>query len=133
MLLKGLVCSVANFSCLRLQSSQFRMNGGVLQLLDARGVVIAKAPMNGNAIQTFAFAQYTCESSFQGGGWVLVRRVRQGSTSWHPATDNLAGTQAAYGVYGSATSDATFGVPYSSWVSGSTEFLFATGLLELCV
>ena len=106
------------------------MNGGQVQLLDASGAVIARAAMNSNSIQTFTFTPYTCESSFQGGGWVLVRRVRQGSTTWHPATDDLAGTQAAYGTYGSATSDATFGIPYSSWVSSSTEFLFATGIFH---
>jgi hypothetical protein len=104
------------------------MNGGQVQLLDASGAVIAQATMNADGVQTFTFTPYTCESSFQGGGWVLVRRVRQGSTTWHPATDDLAGTQAAYGTYGSATSDATFGIPYSSWVSSSTEFLFATGI-----
>ena len=106
------------------------MNGGQLQLLDGSGARIAQATMNGNGVQTFTFTPYTCDTSFQGGGWVLVRRVRQGSTTWHPATDDLAGTQAAYGTYGSATSDATFGIPYSSWVSSSTEFLFATGNLD---
>jgi hypothetical protein len=104
------------------------MNGGQVQLLDSSGVRIAQAPMNSDGVQTFTFTPYTCESSFQGGGWVLVRRVRPSSTTWHPATDDLTGTQAAYGTYGSATSDATFGIPYSSWVSSSsTEFLFATG------
>ncbi len=103
------------------------MNGGQVQLLDANGVRIAQAAMTADGIQTFTFTPYTCESSFQGGGWVLVRRVKPGSATWHPATDDLAGTQAAYGTYGSDTSDATFGIPYSSWVSSSTEFLFTTG------
>ena len=109
------------------------MSGGLLVLLDASGVRIAQAAMNSNGVQTFAFTPYTCESSFQGGGWVLVRRVRQSSTTWHPTTDNLAGSQAAYGTYGSDTADATFGIPYSSWVSSSTEFLFATGVCVLSV
>jgi hypothetical protein len=61
-----------------------------------------------------------------GGGWALVRRVKQG-TEWHPATDNLAGTQPAYGKYGGPTFNETFGRPYASWVTGSTEFLFMTG------
>ncbi len=72
---------------------------------------------------------YQCLDYFEGGGWALVRRVKQGAT-WHPATDNLAGTQAHYGTYGSDTSDATFGVVYSSFVTSSTEFLFATGINE---
>jgi hypothetical protein len=57
---------------------------------------------------------------------VLVRRVKQGTT-WHPATDDLAGT-AVYGTYGTATSDSTFSVVYSSWVKPTTEFLFITGM-----
>jgi hypothetical protein len=103
------------------------MNNGLLQLLDSNGIVLAQATMNANGIQTYAFTLYTCDSNFQGGGWVLVRRVKQGSTTWHPTTDNLAGTQPAYGTYGSDTSDATFGIPYSSWVKSETEFLLATG------
>jgi hypothetical protein len=76
----------------------------------------------------FAFVAFAffCESSFQGGSWALVRRVRQGS-SWHPATDNLAGTHAAYGTYGSPTDETTFNVVFSSMVTSSTEFLFMTG------
>ncbi len=72
--------------------------------------------------------KFYCENVLDGGGWVLVRRVRQGSV-WHPATDNLAGSQPAYGTYGGPTFDATFGRPYSSWISSNTEFLFTTGLI----
>jgi hypothetical protein len=104
-----------------------RINGGAVQLLNANNVVIAQMTMNGNSVQTYNFAPYTCEANIEGGGWALVRRVKQGTT-WHPATDNLAGTQAHYGTYGSDTSDATFGVVYSSFVTSSTEFLFATGI-----
>ncbi len=80
------------------------------------------------APDAFRFAAFVfyCESSFQGGSWVLVRRVRQGS-SWHPATDNLAGTHAAYGTYGSPTYDSTFNIVFSGMVTSSTEFLFMTG------
>ncbi len=69
---------------------------------------------------------FFCESSFQGGSWALVRRVKQGS-SWHPATDNLAGTHTAYGTYGSPTDETTFNVVFSSMVTSNTEFLFMTG------
>jgi hypothetical protein len=55
---------------------------------------------------------------------VLVRRVRQGS-AWHPATDDLRGTD-VYGTYGTATSDSTFSIKWTT--TASTEFLFATGL-----
>jgi hypothetical protein len=71
--------------------------------------------------------KFYCDNVIDGGGWALVRRVKQGSV-WHPATDNLAGTEAAYGTYGGPTFDATFGRPYSSWIQSSTEFLFTTGL-----
>ena len=49
-------------------------------------------------------------AQFQGSTWTLVRRVKQGDT-WHPATDELAGTD-EYGIYGSATSDTTFSIPF---------------------
>jgi hypothetical protein len=74
----------------------------------------------------FAAFVFYCESSFQGGSWALVRRVKQGS-SWHPANDNLAGTHRAYGTYGSPTYDSTFNVEFYSMVTSSTEFLFMTG------
>jgi hypothetical protein len=70
--------------------------------------------------------KFYCDNIIDGGGWALVRRVKQG-TVWHPATDNLAGTEPAYGTYGGPTFDATFGRPYSSWLAPTTEFLFTTG------
>jgi hypothetical protein len=74
----------------------------------------------------FLAPQYSCENSFEGGGWALVRRVKQG-TKWHPATDNMLGTD-AYGTVGTRTSDSTFSVPFASLIkSNNTEVLFATG------
>ena len=70
--------------------------------------------------------KFYCDNLVDGGGWALVRRVKQGA-EWHPATDNLAGTEPAYGTYGGPTFDVTFGRPYSTWVSTTTEFLFTTG------
>jgi hypothetical protein len=70
--------------------------------------------------------QYSCEDKFEGGGWALVRRVKAGST-WHPATDSLAGID-VYGTPGSSTSDLTFSLPFLSLItSNQTQFLFATG------
>jgi hypothetical protein len=66
--------------------------------------------------------KYFCDDSFEGGGWVLVRRVKQGST-WHPATDNLRGTD-VYGSYGTPLSDTTFSI---SWQGLGTELLITTG------
>ncbi len=72
-------------------------------------------------------SQYFCEDNFEGGGWALVRRVRQGTT-WHPATDNLQGTD-VYGSSGTSTSDSTFSLPFASLITSSeTLFLLANGM-----
>ena len=61
-----------------------------------------------------------------GGGWKLVRRVKAGST-WHPATDWLAGTD-EYGTYTTdETVDDTFSIRYDHMILGNIDFLFATG------
>ena len=58
------------------------------------------------------------------GEWEFVRRVKSGS-SWHPATDNLSGTE-EYGTYvNDPTIDSTFS---KTWDNARVEyFLFATG------
>jgi hypothetical protein len=59
---------------------------------------------------------------------MLVRHVKQGAT-WHPATDNLAGTH----VYGSFPFDPTgesFSLPYSSYLTQSTPMLFRSGMCK---
>ncbi len=72
-------------------------------------------------------SQYFCEDIFEGGGWALVRRVRQG-TRWHPATDDLRGTD-VYGSAGTSTSDSTFSLPFASLITSSeTLFLLANGM-----
>ncbi len=68
-----------------------------------------------------------CENQFEGGGWVLVRRVKQGQV-WHQATDHLRGTH-SYGGYGTPTSDFSFSLAWSTLVN-ATEFLFITGALD---
>eukprot|EP00656_Telonema_subtile_P007708 TRINITY_DN13620_c0_g2_i4.p1 TRINITY_DN13620_c0_g2~~TRINITY_DN13620_c0_g2_i4.p1 ORF type:complete len:3743 (-),score=834.31 TRINITY_DN13620_c0_g2_i4:156-11384(-) len=60
-----------------------------------------------------------------GGGWELVRRVKPGNR-WHPASDNLKGTE----VYGKAAteyplSDLTFSVKFDD--KDFDQFLFASG------
>ena len=84
-----------------------------------------------NFFRRFTASQYFCEDIFEGGGWALVRRVRQGTT-WQPATDALTGTS-VYGTYAaSISSDSTFSVPFASLItSQETLFLFATGTLDL--
>jgi hypothetical protein len=60
-----------------------------------------------------------------GGGWMLVRRVQPGLT-WHPATDGLSGTQAAYGKWtNDPTSQSTFNIRFDT--IPYDQFLFATG------
>lgn len=60
-------------------------------------------------------------------GWTLVRRVSQTSTTWHPATDSLMGTD----VYGTATtnqtSNSTFSVNFNNAVAGWDQILLITG------
>jgi hypothetical protein len=110
-----------------------------LQLLDANTNVLAQRLLDSSAVQAFTFSltvkslvsvAYSCETDFEGGGWVLVRRVKSGSL-WHPATDDLRGRD-VYGLYGSSTSPSIFSVEFSSWVTQSTDFLFITGN-GLCV
>ena len=114
-------------------SFAIRAGGSYLQLLDANQVVIAQRTLTSNAIQTFTFSPTTeslspapnmCMHDFEGGSWLLVRRVRQG-TIWHPSRDQLAGKD-VYGTYGSANSDSTFSLPFASLVNSSTQFLFIT-------
>ena len=60
-----------------------------------------------------------------GGGWMLVRRVAPGLT-WHPATDQLTGSEPAYGTStADPTSATTFGIPFES--IDFDQFMFATG------
>ncbi len=76
---------------------------------------------------TFTASQFFCENNFEGGGWALVRRVRQGTT-WHPATDNLQGTD-TYGTSGNSSSNSTFSLHFASLITSSeTLFLLANGM-----
>jgi len=56
--------------------------------------------------------------------WELVRRVGPGTT-WHPSTDNLAGTE-TYGTPADHTANTTFSIPWGS----CSFFLFATGDMQ---
>jgi hypothetical protein len=114
-----------------------RLNGAYLQLLDSNRVITGQRTLTGDMIQTFVFsttltstATFTpvCDSSFENGGWLLVRRA-QGS-SWGPSTDRLLGLD-VYGVYGAANSASTFSIAFSSLVTPSTEFLFITGIFAV--
>ncbi len=69
-------------------------------------------------------ATLSCLSDFEGGGWVLVRRT-PGTSAWHQATDDLAGT-AVYGTYGSDASNNMFSIAWNTW--DYTEMLIATGM-----
>ena len=53
--------------------------------------------------------------------WTLVRSLAAGET-WHPATDQLVGTD----VYGDPSSD-TFSIKFEDKVPGFNQFLFTTG------
>jgi hypothetical protein len=106
------------------------ISGTQLQLLDAKMVVTDQRVLDSSATQTFTFASAPsvtlfCETSFEGGGWALVRRT-PGTSIWHQATDDLAGT-AVYGTYGTATSNSMFSIAWNTW--SFSEMLFMTGML----
>ena len=64
------------------------------------------------------------QPNIDGGGWELVRRVKAGST-WHPAPDQLRGTD-DYGTFiNDGTADTTFAIPFN--IDHVQEFLFITG------
>ncbi len=69
----------------------------------------------------------SCANSIYGGEWVRVRHIPAESTTWHPATDRLAGTA----EYGTESDDsAAWSVNFASKVPAGcsyNEFLFATG------
>ena len=69
----------------------------------------------------------SCANSIYGGEWVRVRHIPAESTTWHPATDRLAGTV----EYGTESDDsAAWSVNFASKVPAGcsyNEFLFATG------
>jgi hypothetical protein len=69
--------------------------------------------------------QINCEINFEGGGWALVRRT-PGTSVWHQANDDLAGT-AVYGTYGTETDNAMFSIAWSEWLT-TGEMLFMTGM-----
>ena len=119
---------------------QNEAEGAQLQLIGPDNVVTAQRIITTDLVQTYTFSAtepstipYTivCEDSFQGGGWALVRRVKN-YWRWHLAFDDLAGFD-VYGTYGTATSDSTFSIAYSSWITSATEMLFITGLRECTV
>ena len=57
-------------------------------------------------------------------GWELVRRVKAGN-SWHPATDQLRGTD-VYGTFvNNGSVDSTFSIAFD--INQVEEFLFITG------
>jgi hypothetical protein len=94
-------------------------------LRSSSGGILAYSTLSSAAVQNLTFQEnYFYENSF-GGGWILVRRVRAGTT-WHPATDNLQGFE-SYGTYSHSTSDQAFSINFAHMITPSTEFLFITG------
>lgn len=67
-----------------------------------------------------------CEN-IDGGGWVLVRRVKASDNKWHPIDDDLNGVT-NYGTYSNdAQADSTWSIGFSDAVSDYDQFLFSTG------
>jgi hypothetical protein len=72
---------------------------------------------------------YQCLDYFEGGGWALVRRSKQGST-WSLPQDGLKGT-AVYGTYGAPYSDQSFSIRFDWALTATTEYLFMSGMSYL--
>ena len=78
---------------------------------------------HGNGIYTFSGGQIPVGNDH----WKLVRRVQAGST-WHPATDHLAGTTAS-GTYSTdLVSSSTFSIQFDELEC--SHFLFSTGDMQ---
>ena len=68
-----------------------------------------------------------CNNAFEGGGWALVRRVKQGKV-WYQSKDKLKMTD-QYGVTASKpTAESSLSIAVPSWITTGTVFLFATGV-----
>ena len=61
--------------------------------------------------------------TLDGGGWKLVRHVPEGSR-WHPATDQLRGSD-IYGTPSGPLSSQAWSIPFNE--ECFNQFLFATG------
>jgi hypothetical protein len=110
-----------------------RIIGARVELYSETNVLLARSYINTAAAFTslkFAMASPPiCETSFQGGGWLLVRHLNQGATEWFQATDDLYGLD-VYGDYSLGINAASaFSISYRALVNASTEFLFSTGVL----
>jgi hypothetical protein len=77
---------------------------------------VAKTGHLGNGVYRFAEVGQ--------GEWRLVRRVKAGD-KWHPAKDQMTGSE-AYGAYSrDYTADSTFSLKFDTWEC--SQYLFATG------
>ena len=79
---------------------------------------------------SFAKSLKQCDQllSKVGDGWELVRSLKPGATSWHAATDNLAGTD----VYGSPSTGikGSWSIDFATAVPNYDQFLFLVGHCE---
>ena len=87
------------------------------------GTGVTTPTHHGNGIYTFSGGQIPVGNDH----WKLVRRVQAGST-WHPATDHLAGTTAS-GTYSTdLVSSSTFSIQFDELEC--SHFLFSTGDMQ---
>ena len=68
-----------------------------------------------------------CGYDINNGGWTLVRHAPGGFTKWHPATDNLAGTDEYGDPSTGPMSRSPWSIPFETAVNGYDELLFASG------
>ena len=68
-----------------------------------------------------------CGYYLDGGGWTLVRHAPGGYDKWHPATDDLAGTEAYGDSANGPMSREAWSIVFDTAVSGYDELLFSSG------
>ena len=75
-----------------------------------------------NIVDCLHFGYY-----LDGGGWTLVRHAPGGYDKWHPATDDLAGTEAYGDSAKGPMSREAWSIVFDTAVSGYDELLFSSG------
>ena len=68
-----------------------------------------------------------CGYYLDDGGWTLVRHAPGGYDKWHPATDDLAGTDEYGDPANGPMSREAWSIAFDAAVSGYDELLFSSG------
>ncbi len=111
--------------CAQCSSLSYVLNLRLGGMSLSRVSVVAYVGVSTSAPVTTAGPALFCNMTFEGGNWLLVRRVV--GSAFHPSIDHLAGSD-SYGAYGGPTSNSTFSIEFAWLLNSTTEFLFMTGV-----